>query len=130
MGIFIVTATSTDDDYKRPYSHSETKMATSRKDAVARAAEFYLEEALNTDKFEWHDSTKFKSIVSEYAGNLEGLTEAIYTYFDHDEDQMFVGEFVPNTFYVTIGEEQEGIDFDRTCITNLITQIQETLVDE
>ena len=130
MGIFIVTATSTNDDYTRPHSHTETKMATSHRNAVTRAVELYLEEVHNTDLFTWHDSAKFKSILGEHTGNFDGLMAALHSYFDRDEGELFVGEYVPTTFYVTIGEEQEGVVLDQSSITNLITEIQETLSEQ
>ena len=53
MSVFIVTATHTDDDYKRPDVSSETAMATSREDAIVRAVEFYLDRLDNGYAFDF-----------------------------------------------------------------------------
>ena len=66
MSVYIVTATYTDDDYKRPYSSSRTALATSYEDAVVRAVEFYLERLDDGDAFEYYNPSGFNNVIERF----------------------------------------------------------------
>ena len=124
MGIYTITATSTDDDYKRPYVHSESRLASSHEDAVAVAVSMYLEVVRDYEKFEYHDSAKFDQILDEHAGDFRALMADLHAYFEADSEGMFAGEFVPCTFEVTISGEQGSIALDKDAIAELLNEIR------
>ena len=124
MGIYTITATSTDDDYKRPYVHSESRLASSHEDAVAVAVSMYLEVVQDYEKFEYHDSATFDAIVDKHSGDFRALMTDLHAYFERDADGLFVGEFVPCTFEVTISGEQGSIALDVEEITSLVNEIR------
>ena len=130
MSIYIVTATSTSDDYKRVYSSSTTKMATSYEDAVACAVEFYLEEVSDCEKFEYHDATAFNEIVDANRGDFRNLMTGLFEYFESDRAGMFDGEYVPTTFQVTISDEQNNIELNQSAIAELAFEIRNSTADE
>jgi len=130
MSIYIVTATSTSDDYKRVYSSSATKMASSYEDAVACAVEFYLEEVSDCEKFDWHDATAFNEIVDANRGDFRNLMTGLFEYFESDPEGMFDGEYVPTTFQVSIGDEQGNIELNQSAIAELAFEIRNSTADE
>jgi len=130
MSIYVITATSTSDDYKRVYSSSTTKMATSYEDAVACAVEFYLEEVSDCEKFEYHDATAFNAIVDANRGDFRNLMTGLFEYFESDPEGMFDGEYVPTTFQVFIGDEQNNIELNQSAITELALEIRNSTADE
>ena len=106
MSVFIVTATHTDDDYKRPHVSSETAMATSREDAVVRAVEFYLERLDGGWVFDYHNPSGFNKVIEQHRNNPQTLFSALLDYFESNPEGMFTGEYVPETLCVTISESE------------------------
>ena len=122
MSIFVITATRTTDDYKRPYTYSETEVATSHSDAVIRAVEFYLESLEGGSFFDWYNPSGFNEIIEEHRNNPQTLFSALYSYFKTDPEGMFIGDYVPATLSVTI-REQEHIPLDTKPILSTIDEI-------
>lgn len=129
MSVFIVTATHTDDDYKRPYSSSETAMATSREDAVVRAVEFYLDRLDDGYAFDYHNPSGFSKVIEQHRNNPQALFSALYDYFESDPEGMFTGEFVPETLSVTI-EESEHAPLDTKPILSMVDEITRYIKEE
>ena len=129
MSVFIVTATHTDDDYKRPYSHSETRMVTSREDAIVRAVEFYLDRLDEGYAFEYHSPTGFNQIIEQHRNNSKALFSALYDYFERDPEGLFTGEYVPETLSVTIGES-DHVPVDEKPILSQIDEIARYIKEE
>ena len=129
MSVFIVTATHTDDDYKRPYVSSETAMATSREDAVARAVEFYLERLDNGYAFDCHNPSGFSKVIEQHRNNPQTLFSALLDYFESNPDGMFTGEYVPETLCVTI-EESDHVPVDTNPILSTIDKITRYIKEE
>tara|TARA_Y100000592_G_scaffold47800_2_gene75882 strand:- start:1964 stop:2365 length:402 start_codon:yes stop_codon:yes gene_type:complete len=129
MGIFIVTATSTDDDYKRPYVSSETAMATSREDAVVRAVEFYLERLDGGYSFDYHSPSGFNQIIEKHRNSPQSLFSALYDYFESNPEGMFTGEFVPETLSVTISESDHA-PLDTKPILSMVDEITRYIKEE
>jgi hypothetical protein len=123
MSVFIVTATHTDDDYKRPYVSTETEMATSREDAVLLAVGFYLERldggyGLGYDE----QGTGFSKIIEQHRNNSKALFSALYDYFERDPEGLFTGEYVPETLSVTISES-DHVPVNEKPILSMIDEI-------
>ena len=91
MSVFIVTATHTDDDYKRPHSSSETAMATSREDAVIRAVEFYLDRLDDGYAFDCHSPSGFSKVIEQHRNSPQTLFSALHDYFESNPEGMFTG---------------------------------------
>lgn len=105
--IYVVTATSTSDDYKRVHSSSETKTATSFETAQALAAQMYLEQAEDWDTFYFH-----KDLLKELSTALSDTNDTgatTYEFFERHEGTLFEGEYVPTTFHITIEEQQTEV---------------------
>ena len=79
MSVFIVTATHTDDDYKRPHVSSETAMATSREDAVVRAVEFYLDRLDDGYAFDFHSPSGFNKVIEQHRNRTHRLYSQHFT---------------------------------------------------
>ena len=129
MSVFIVTATHTDDDYKRPDVSSETAMATSHEDAVVRAVEFYLDRLDNGYAFDFHSPSGFSKVIEQHRKNPKTLFSALYDYFESNPEGMFTGEFVPETLYVTISE-REHAPLDTKPILSTIDEITRYIKEE
>jgi len=129
MGIFIVTATSTNDDYKRPRVSSETAMASSREDAVIRAVEFYLERLDSGYSFDFHNPSGFSKVIEQHRNNSQSLFSALYNYFESNPEGMFTGEYVPETLCVTISE-REQVPLDTKSILSTIDEITRYIKEE
>ena len=130
MSVFIVTATHTDDDYKRPYSHSETTMVTSREDAIVRAVEFYLERLDGGYGFGYGEQgTGFSKIIEQHRNNSQALFSALYDYFESDPEGVFAGEFVPETLSVTISES-DHVPVDEKPVLSMIDEITRFIKEE
>jgi hypothetical protein len=129
MGIFIVTATSTDDDYKRPHVSSETAMATSYEDAVVHAVEFYLERLDEGYAFDYHNPARFSKIIEQHRNNHNALFSALLDYFESNPEGMFTGEFVPETLCVTI-EESEHAPVDTKPVLSMVDEIARYIKEE
>ena len=117
--IYVVTGTSTTDDYKRVHSSSETKTATDFETAQALAAQMYLEQAEGWDTFYFH-----KDLLGKLSNAMSDTSDAAattYEFFSSHGETLFEGEYVPTTFYVTI-EEQE------TEVAN-VSALRETVQD-
>ena len=130
MSKYLITATSTSDDYKRVYSNAETKTASSYEDAVACAVSFYLERVNDYDMFEYEDATEFNSIVDEHKGDFGELMQTLHEYFEASEDTLFKGEFVPNTYCVSIEQEGDDNEIDKDAILELVSEIRGEEDDE
>jgi hypothetical protein len=99
--VYVVTSTSISDDYKRPYSSSDVKTATSYEDAVALASYMYLDRAIEYDAFSYQKDLLLR-FKEEVVGSSSGsLADRIYDFFTRNEE-MFVGEYVPCTFSLHI----------------------------
>jgi hypothetical protein len=129
MSVFIVTATHTDDDYKRPYVSSETAMASTREDAIVRAVEFYLDRLDEGYAFEYHNPTGFSEIIKQHRNNSQALFSALYDYFERDPEGLFTGEYVPETLSVTIGES-DHVPVDEKPILSQIDEITRYIKEE
>ena len=129
MSVFIVTATHTDDDYKRPHVSSETAMATSREDAVARAVEFYLERLDGGYAFDYHNPSGFNKVIEQHRNDPRTLFSALLDYFESNPEGMFTGEFVPETLSVTI-EESEHAPVDTKPVLSTIDEIVRYIKEE
>ena len=104
MSVFIVTATHTNDDYKRPHVSIQTEMASSREDADLLALGFYLEYLDDGCAFDHYDPSGFNKIIEQHRSNPKALIPALYDYFESNPEGMFTGEYVPETLCVTINE--------------------------
>ena len=124
MSKYLITATSTSDDYKRVYSNAETKTASSYEDAVACAVSFYLERVHDYDMFEYEDATEFNSIVDAHKGNFRELMQTLHDYFEGSYETLFKGEFVPNTYSVSIEQEEHESEIDENAILELVAEIR------
>src|SRR5210317_861423 len=122
MSVFIVTATHTDDDYKRPYSSSQTAMATSYEDDVVRAVEFYLERLDDGYAFDCHNPSGFNKVIEQHRNSPQTLFSALLDYFESNPEGMFTGEFVPETLCVTV-EESEHAPVDTKPVLSMIDEI-------
>tara|TARA_A100000172_G_scaffold64418_2_gene43887 strand:- start:1522 stop:1914 length:393 start_codon:yes stop_codon:yes gene_type:complete len=129
MGIFIVTATHTDDDYKRPHVSSETAMATSHEDAVVRAVEFYLERLDGGYSFDYHNPSGFNKVIEQHRNSPQTLFSALYDYFESNPEGMFTGEFVPETLNVTISEN-EHVPLDTKPILSMVDEVSRYIREE
>ena len=129
MSVFIVTATHTDDDYKRPHVSSETAMATSREDAVVRAVEFYLDRLDRGYAFEYHNPSGFSKVIEQHRNSPKVLFSELLDYFESDPEGMFTGEFVPETLCVTISES-ENAPLDTKPILSTIDEITRYIKEE
>ena len=129
MSVFIVTATHTDDDYKRPYSSSQTAMATSYEDAVVRAVEFYLERLDDGYAFDYHNPSGFNKVIEQHRNSPQTLFSALLDYFESNPEGMFTGEFVPETLCVTI-EESEHAPVDTKPVLSMIDEIVRYIKEE
>ena len=129
MSVFIVTATHTDDDYKRPHVSSETAMATSREDAVVRAVEFYLERLDGGWVFDYHNPSGFNKVIEQHRNNPQTLFSALLDYFESNPEGMFTGEFVPETLCVTISES-ENAPLDTKPILSTIDEVARYIKQE
>ncbi len=129
MSVFIVTATHTDDDYKRPHVSSETAMATSREDAVVRAVEFYLERLDGGWVFDYHKPSGFNKVIEQHRNNPQTLFSALLDYFESNPEGMFTGEFVPETLCVTI-EESDHVPVDTKAVLSTIDEIARYIKEE
>ena len=123
MSVFIVTATHTDDDYKRPYSSSQTAMASTREDAIVRAVEFYLDRLDGGYGFGYDEQQEgFSKIIEQHRNNSRALFSALYDYFERDPEGLFTGEYVPETLSVTISES-DHVPVDEKPILSMIDEI-------
>ena len=123
MSVFIVTATHTDDDYKRPYSSSQTAMASTREDAIVRAVEFYLDRLDGGYGFGYDEQQEgFSKIIEQHRNNSQALFPALYDYFERDPEGLFTGEYVPETLSVTISES-DHVPVDEKPILSMIDEI-------
>ena len=129
MSVFIVTATHTDDDYKRPHSSSETAMATSREDAVIRTVEFYLDRLDDGYAFDCHSPAGFSDVIEQHRNSPQTLFSALYDYFESDPEGMFTGEYVPETLCVTI-EESDHVPVERDPVLSEIDEITRCIKEE
>ena len=129
MSVFIVTAIYTDDDFKRPYSRSETAMASSREDAVVRAVEFYLEWLDNGYAFDYHNPSGFNKVIEQHRNNPQTLFSALLDYFESNPEGMFTGEYVPETLCVTI-EESDHVPVDTKPVLSTIDKIVRYIKEE
>jgi hypothetical protein len=129
MSVFIVTATHTDDDYKRPYVSSETAMASTREDAIVRAVEFYLDRLDEGYAFDYCNPAEFSNIIKQHRNNSQALFSALYDYFERDPEGLFTGEFVPETLSVTISEG-DHIPVDQKPILVTIDEITRYIKEE
>jgi hypothetical protein len=129
MSVFIVTATHTNDDYKRAYSHSETMMATSREDAIVRAVEFYLDKLDEGYAFDYRSPAGFSQIIEQHRNNPQTLFSALLDYFERDPEGLFTGDYVPETLSVTIGE-RDHIPVDEKPILSQIDEITRYIKEE
>ena len=124
--IYVVTGTSTTDDYKRVHSSSETKTATDFETAQALAAQMYLEQAEDWDTFYFHKDLlgKLSSAVSDTADPAA----TTYEFFSSHGETLFEGEFVPTTFYVTI-EEQETEVANVSALRETVQELAERFLE-
>ena len=129
MSVFIVTATHTDDDYKRPYSSSQTAMATSYEDAVVLAVGFYLDRLDGGYWFDHYDPSGFSKIVEQHRNSPQTLFSALLDYFESNPEEMFTGHFVPETLSVTI-EESEHAPVDTKPVLSTIDEIVRYIKEE
>jgi hypothetical protein len=129
MSVFIVTATHTDDDYKRPYVSTETEMATSREDAVVRAVEFYLDRLDGGYAFDYHNPSGFNKVIEQHRNSPQTLFSALLDYFESNPEGMFTGEFVPETLCVTI-EESDHVPVEQDPVLSTIDEITRYIKEE
>jgi len=128
MSVFIVTATHTNDDYKRPYVSTQTEMATSREDAVVLAVDFYLDQLDGGCWFDHYDPLGFNKIVDQHRSNPKALMPALLEYFENDPEDMFAGEYVPKILSVTISESESipsDVEYTLSTIDEIIRYIKE-----
>jgi len=113
--IYVVTAISTSDDYKRAHTSSETKTAGCFEDARSIAIQMYLERVTDYDLFEYNEDLldEFKSVMEA----TSDLLDTCYNFFDVNQDSLFSGEYVPKTFEVDIAEQKTStasiLDIDK-----------------
>ena len=130
MSVFIVTATHTDDDYKRPYVSSETAMASTREDAIVRAVEFYLDRLDGGYGLGYDEQQEgFSRIIEQHRNNSKALFSALYDYFERDPEGLFTGEYVPETLSVTIGES-DHVPVNEKPILSQIDEIARYIKEE
>jgi len=125
--IYVVTGTSTTDDYKRVHSSSETKTATSFETAQALAAQMYLEQAEDWDTFYFHKDLLQE--LSNAVSDTNDVAATTYKFFERHEGTLFEGEFVPTTFYVTIEEQQTEVA-DTSAIQETVQDLVERFLEE
>jgi len=123
MESYVVTAVYTPDDYRMPDAKLESKVASSAEDAITYAVEFYLNEVGNVDTFDYENSEEFDEIVNKYKNNFNQLIEHLYEYFKQNEDNLFAGEFVPNTFCVKIEDQKVSITTTRQSVLQMISTL-------
>jgi len=119
--IYVVTAVATTDDYKRPYSDTETVTATSLAMAEALAARMYLQRCDEWDVFDF-DKDRLEKLAGLMADTSTPAATA-YEFFQHNEDALFEGEYVPKTFEITISEQETD-----SCTDDEITDLVNELV--
>lgn len=124
--IYVVTATSTSDDYKRVHSSSETKTATSLETAQALAAQMYLERADEWDTFYFHKETLQE--LSDALADTNDAAATTYKFFQRHEETLFEGEYVPMTFCITIEEQQTEVA-DTSAIRETVQDLVERFID-
>ena len=125
--IYVITGTSTTDDYKRVHSSSETKTATNFETAQALAAQMYLEQAEDWDTFYFHKDLLQE--LSSAVSDTNDVAATTYKFFERHEGTLFEGEFVPTTFYVTIEEQQTEVA-DTTAIQETVQDLAERFLEE
>ena len=125
--IYVVTATSTSDDYKRVHSSSETKTATSLETAQALAAQMYLERADEWDTFYFHKETLQE--LSDALADTNDAAATTYKFFQRHEETLFEGEYVPMTFCITIEEQQTEVA-DTSAIRETVQELVERFLEE
>ena len=120
--IYVITVTSTNDDYKRPHADTWAKTATSYEDAKAVAAQIYLEHVSDYETFEYEQDlfSEFQAAISD----TDDIVTAVYDFFEENCGDLFQGEYVPCTFSVELSEEETT-----TCSPEKITEIVEELVE-
>lgn len=125
--IYVVTATSHTDDYKRKYTNVETKTAISYETAISIAAHMFLERAQDYELFYDEEDTleSFASCVNE--ADEAGLAEAVYDFFMSNES-LFHGEYVPMTFEVEI-TEQKAFSVASGDLKQIASELIESLED-
>jgi hypothetical protein len=125
--IYVVTATSTSDDYKRVHSSSETKTATSFETAQALAAQMYLEQAEDWDTFYFHKDLLQE--LSNAVSDTNDVAATTYEFFEQHEGTLFEGEFVPTTFHITIEEQQTEVA-DTSTIRETVQDLVERFIED
>lgn len=120
--IYVITVTSTSDDYKRPHADTWAKTATSYEDAKAVAAQIYLEHVSDYETF-YHEEDLFSEFQAAIS-DTDDIVTAVYDFFEENCDDLFQGEYVPCTFSVELSEEETT-----TCSPEKITEIVEELVE-
>jgi len=103
--VYVVTATSHTDDYKRRNTSVESKAATSYDNALSIAAQMLLERAEDWDSFYGEEEAleEFAACVCDATDEI--LASAICNFF-WDHETLFAGDYVPVTFEVSIKEER------------------------
>ena len=121
--VYVVTSTSTSDDYKRVYSNTETQTALTFDDAKAIAAHMFLERVQDYDMFDYNEETL--TAFKEEVANTDAteIADKVYDFFTANDD-LFQGEFVPCTFTVDI-EDKTATKVATTSLMGIVNELTE-----
>lgn len=113
--MYMVSISETSDDYKRPYGSSTSYLAESLEDAKKHAVMSYISAVMEGKAGQMLESEEGQRIFNEMKTVMEGKTadekkakffnsliEPLYNYFSKNEDELFVGEYVPQCIHITI----------------------------
>jgi hypothetical protein len=119
--IYVVTSTSTSDDYKRPYSSSQVRTTVTYEEARSIASYMYLEHVLEYDTFGYEKDLMldFKEQVTD--SDVGSVADRVYDFFTENE-HIFRGEYVPSTFSLSITDNTTST----VSTTSLIQMMNET----
>lgn len=98
--VYVVTSIATSDDYKRPYTSTETKTALTQEDAAAVAAYMYLERVQEYGLLD-SDEVTLKELKSITSGADLLVPDKVCDFFETN-DRLFQGEYVPLTFSISV----------------------------
>jgi hypothetical protein len=118
--VYVVTSTSTSDDYKRPYTSTETKTALTQEDASAVAAYMYLERVQEYGLLDY-DEVTLKELKSITSGADLLVPDKVCDFFETN-DQLFQGEYVPTTFSVSV-ESRTSTTVGVEAIKNILNEL-------
>jgi hypothetical protein len=133
--IFVVTATTRTDDYKRPNVEVQTFSVSSRADAENLTAQLYLENARDFDVFYSNEELKEGLLegVAELRVELaneddvpshDSVAEYVIAFFE-DESHLFEGEYVDTIFEVDFESQEVATINNEDTINSLLEGLAE-----